>query len=113
MLTTISLKMKEIGVILSLGAKKIDVFYIFIFECLFIILVNLILSFLGIFIALSILNNFFKGQYLLLSNVLIFDIRSIILIISIPIIAGLLASIYPIFTNLRKNISETINKNII
>lgn len=113
MLTTISLKMKEIGVILSLGAKKIDFFYIFIFECLFIILVNLIFSFFGIFIALSILNNFFKDQYLLLINVLIFDIRSIILIISIPIIAGLLASIYAIFINLRKNISETVNKNII
>lgn len=106
---SINAKRKVIGILRALGARSKDVYKIFLNESIFISLINFVISSLGTFVVVQILNETLKRTTGLTINVFNFSIRQVILLFGVSIFVSIIASFIPVNNIARKKPVDAIN----
>ncbi len=108
--TSINSKRNSIGVLRALGSNSGDVFKMFLTESLIISLISGIFACVISFFACELVNYYIKDIMSLLVNFAIYGVRQIIMIFSIGVITGILASIVPIIKIAREKPVDLIRR---
>lgn len=77
--SSINYRKRDIGILRAIGARKMDVIIIFIWETILIMLISLILSSIGIIFATGFLNNYIALETSKLSNIYLINFRPFVL----------------------------------
>jgi ABC-type antimicrobial peptide transport system permease subunit len=88
---------KYVGILCALGATRKDLLKIYISRSLFLIIVTLGISFIGILVFIPIINNILMDKYVLLFPLLSFGFNTLFSNILLSLITVLLSSIFPIY----------------
>lgn len=95
-LSSISAKQRDIGIMRSLGATGGDVFEIFLTESLVTAMWNFFLSCVLTFGATLVANEIMKQQFHLLLEIAHFSVRQVVILFALSFGAALLSSYFPI-----------------
>ena len=106
---SINNKKKELGIIRSLGASGKDLLKIFSCESILIATINFIISTIITLIILSIINQKFKSDYSILSNVYSINFIIIIVMLLLSYVSCLISVIIPINKAIKKMPISTIS----
>ncbi len=106
---SINSKIKEMGIIRSLGGKSIDVFKIFSFESISISLICFILSTIGTIVGVNVINDYLKSTNHIKADLYTNSILSIFFILFIDLISCIVAVFYPILKVSKKTPVDIIN----
>jgi ABC-type lipoprotein release transport system permease subunit len=107
--TSISYKKRDIGILRGLGARKLDVVKIFMYESLVIAAINIVLAIVVTIPSVALINA--VAIHLMAMNItlLAFTFRQLLLVIGVAILSALLASILPVLNIARKKPIDAIN----
>jgi ABC-type lipoprotein export system ATPase subunit/ABC-type antimicrobial peptide transport system permease subunit len=93
--TSIAFKKREIGILRALGARKSDVYRIFLYESAVVLLIEYVLTVIGLFVAVFFVNRAVQnalGQTLTLLN---FGILQMLIILGVGVVVSVMSSILP------------------
>lgn len=99
---------KEIGLLRSMGASKMDVFFVFFGESLLIAIISIVLSVLLFGTGVFVLNQFIRIQILLPLTILQLGIRQIIMIAVLSAGITFIATFFPSYAISRKKPIDVI-----
>lgn len=94
--TSISYKKQEIGILRAIGSRSNDVFRIFFAESFVIAMINFVLSGIGVFSVVQLINYLIRHEAGILVTVLRFDIRQVLLLLAVSILVAFVASFLPV-----------------
>lgn len=106
--TSISYKKREIGILRAVGARSADVFGIFFSEAAIIALIEFVLSFVGVFVAMIFLNNYLSAQLGVIGSTFIFGPLQWAIMLGIAFAVAFLASFFPVLMVAKKRPVEAI-----
>ena len=94
--TSIVYKKQQIGILRAIGSRGNDVFRIFFAESFIIAMINFVLSSLGTFAVVSVINLLVRQNLGILVTVLSFGLRQIALLFAVSILVAFAASFLPV-----------------
>lgn len=106
--TSITNKRSEIGILRALGARRIDVFKVFVTESLIIALICFVLSALAAPVVCFVMNSLFADNTGFYLPVLNFGLVHVLLLLGITLAVSLLATIVPILLESKKEPMDSI-----
>lgn len=109
-ITSISFRKKEIGILRAIGARTMDVLKIFIWEGISLSTISFIVASGLMFWLANVLNNFISTNLNLSVSFIIMSIRQPLVLIACLIVVTLLSSLLPIIKLSRQKPIDTIKK---
>ena len=106
---SISAKKKEIGILRALGARKSDIFAIFINECVIITAIILILAITSVLIVCVGFNTELPNSFGIQIKALNFGIRQLVLLLGLGVGATFISSAIPLYMLSRKKPIDCIS----
>ncbi len=94
--TSIAYKKQQIGILRAIGARSNDVFRIFFAESFVIAIINFILSAVGTFAVVSLINYVVRTETGILITILTFSFRQVALLLAASVLVAALASFIPV-----------------
>ncbi len=94
--TSIVYKKEQIGILRAIGARSNDVFRIFFSESFVIAMINFVLSALGTFSAVQLINHFVRTETGILITVLNFSVRQWFLLFGVSVLVAAWGSFLPV-----------------
>ncbi len=94
--TSIVYKKQQIGILRAIGARGSDVFRIFFAESFVIAMINFLLSAMGTFLAVMLINVVIRKETGILVTILNFAPRQVFLLFGVSLLVAALASFFPV-----------------
>ncbi len=94
--TSIAYKKQQIGILRAIGARGGDVFRIFFSESFCIAMINFVLSGLGTFLVVALINYVIRMETGILITLLTFSLRQVVLLLGVSLLVAALASFIPV-----------------
>ena len=93
---SISNKKREIGILRAIGSRGNDVFRIFFSESFLIAMINFVLTTVGLFALVALLNSLLRSETGLLITILHCGVRQVVLEFGVAMLVAAVASFIPV-----------------